>query len=138
MRADMWIDEADTVIDGKMRVTFLLEILVRPPTIAVDRSAGFEPVTYDDHQSFSGYIRNGNEKRSTRNTFNAAENPLPPNGVPRIIFPPTELALIDFDDHVRTADLLRAFLHVCKHGLSTKLSPIGDGSGTEPMFLFYT
>jgi hypothetical protein len=33
---------------------------------------------------------------------------------------------------------LRAFLHVCKHRFSTELSPVGDGSGTEPMLLLNT
>ena len=43
------INEVDTVIDGAMRVTLRTETVVRTPAITNDRSAGFDPVTYNGH-----------------------------------------------------------------------------------------
>ena len=43
------IYEVDTVVDGLMRVTLRPEIAVRTPAITYDRSAGFDPVTYNGH-----------------------------------------------------------------------------------------
>jgi hypothetical protein len=121
-----------------MRVTFLVEILVRSPTIADDCSAWFDPVVYYGHQSVGKSIWNWNEERYTRISLDLAEYPLPHNEVAPIIFPSTKLTLINLDDLVRTADFLSAYLQVDKHGLSTELSPVGDGSKTEPMLLFDT
>jgi hypothetical protein len=93
MGASNRVDEAKDVIHGQMRVTFLVEILVRPPTIADDRSAWFDPGTHYGHQSFGGSIRNRNEKRSTRISVDPAEHPLPLNGVAPVIFLSTKLLL---------------------------------------------
>jgi len=49
MCAGVGIYEVDTVIDGAMRVTLRTEIVVRTPAITNDRSAGFDPVTYNGH-----------------------------------------------------------------------------------------
>ena len=43
------IDEVNAVVDGSMRVTLITDIVVGTPAITNDRSAGFDPVTYDDH-----------------------------------------------------------------------------------------
>jgi hypothetical protein len=45
--AGVGIYEADTVIDGAMRVTVWTKIVVRTPANTNDRSAGFDPVTYN-------------------------------------------------------------------------------------------
>jgi len=47
--AGVGINEVDTVIGGAMRVTLRTEIVVRTPAITNDRSAGFDPVTYNGH-----------------------------------------------------------------------------------------
>jgi len=48
----------------------------------------------------------------------------------------SELALVDLDCLLRTADLFRAALHVHEHGLSAELVPVRDGSSTEAMLSF--
>jgi len=60
----------------------------------------------------------GTETRNAfaRLTLNTTEHPLPLTLSP-IVFAPTELAVVDFDDLVRTADLLRAAQHVVQHDL---------------------
>jgi hypothetical protein len=52
-----------------------------------------------------------------------------------IIFAPTELALVDLDSLVRTADHLTAALHVHQHGLSAELAPFRVRVWTEAMLL---
>jgi hypothetical protein len=42
---------------------------------------------------------------------------------------------VDFDSLVRTADHLRAALHVLQHGLSAELAPISDGCRAELMLM---
>ena len=48
------IDEVDGVFDGAVRETQWLEIAVRSPAVSDDRSAWFDPVTYNGHQGVSG------------------------------------------------------------------------------------
>ena len=50
-----------------------------------------------------------------------------------MIFVPTELAFFDLDVLVRTADLLRAALHVHQHRLSAEQAPCHDCIGTKAM-----
>jgi len=54
-----------------------------------------------------------------------------------MIFVPTELAFFDLDVLVRTADLLRAALHVHQHRLSAEKSQCRDCIGTEAMLCVY-
>jgi len=98
------IDELDAVIDGAMRVTESIEISVRSPRIADDRSAGFDPVTYDGHQCVSGSVRNGDKECLAGLAFHTTKHPLTINRVSSMILAPTELALINLDGCVMTAD----------------------------------
>ena len=52
-----------------------------------------------------------------------------------MIFAPTELAFVDLDGLVRTADLLTAALHVHQHRLSSEQAPCRDCIGNEAMIL---
>jgi len=45
------INEDDAVVDGSMRVTQRTEIVVRTPAITDERSAAFDPGTYDGRVS---------------------------------------------------------------------------------------
>jgi hypothetical protein len=126
------------MVDGEMRVTLRLDIPVRSSTIADNGSAEFDPRIYDGLQSFSGSVRNGNEKRSTGITLYTARHRLPLNGAAPVILAPTKFALNNFDDLVRTADLLRGALQVYEHGLSAELAPVRDRSWTEAMLFFDT
>jgi hypothetical protein len=53
-----------------------------------------------------------------------------------VIFALTELALIDLDCLVRTANLLGAAPHVHEHGPPAELAPVRDRSWTEAILLF--
>jgi len=50
----------------------------------------------------------------------------------------TELSLIDLHGLVRTADLLRAALHLGEHLLSAEMAPIRERIRIEVMLLFDT
>jgi hypothetical protein len=52
-----------------------------------------------------------------------------------MVFTPTELDLVNFDDLIRTADLFRTALHKHQHGFSAKRAPVRDGMFTEAMFV---
>jgi hypothetical protein len=95
--ACLLVDEHDAVSNGVVRVTMRVEIPVRRPAITDDRSAGFDPGICNVHQSVSGSVRNGNEKRSTGLALNTAKHPMPFNRVAPVIFALTELAFIDLD-----------------------------------------
>jgi len=60
------VNEANGMVYGVVRVTFPVEIAVRSPAITDDRSAGFDPCIYNGHQNVGGSVRNGKEKRFTR------------------------------------------------------------------------
>jgi len=98
------IHELDAMVDSAMSVTLSIEISVRSPRIADDRSAGFDPVTYDSHQSVGGSVRNGNKECFAELTFHTTKHPLTLTRVSPMILAPTELTLINLDRCVRTAD----------------------------------
>jgi hypothetical protein len=52
-----------------------------------------------------------------------------------VIFSPTELALVDLNGLVRTADLLRAALQVYQQCLSAEHNPVRDRVITEVKFV---
>ena len=111
------VNETDPVVDGLMRVTLAAEIIVSRPTIANDRGAWFDPSTNDGRQSCIASIPNGHEKRSPSTAFDSTEYPLTLNTMSVMIFPFPELALINFDCFVRTADFLRVVFQVDGHSL---------------------
>jgi hypothetical protein len=59
----------------------------------------------------------------------------PLNRVSLIVFSPTELAVVDLDGLVRTADLLRAAFEVNQHSLTAEHTPVGDRVITKVMFV---
>ena len=61
-----------------------------------------------------------------RTSFDTAKHPLTLNRVPSIILSPTDLALVIFDDPIRTADLLRAAFQVLEHGFPAEHTPVSD------------
>jgi len=54
-----------------------------------------------------------------------------------MIFAPTEFVSVDLDGLVRTADLLRAALHVHQDRLLAEQAPLRDCIGTEAMLFVY-
>ena len=128
------VNEANALVNGAVRVTFRVEIPTRSPAVTDGRSAGFDPCICNGHQSVGGSLRNGNEKRFTRLALNSARHPLPLNRVAPMLFAPTELAFVDL---ARTADLLRAPLHVHEHRLSAEYAPCRDCIGTEAILFVY-
>ena len=52
------------------------------------------------------------------------------------LFVPTDLTLVNFDDPIRSADLLRAALQVLKHGFPAEHTPVIDRMVTAVMFVF--
>jgi hypothetical protein len=58
--ASVRIDEVGAVVDSAVRVPQRIEIAVRTSAITDDRSAGFDPVTYDSRLCVSGSVRYGN------------------------------------------------------------------------------
>jgi len=129
------VNEANAMVNGAVRVTFRGEIPVRSPAINDDRSVGFDPRIYNGHQSVGGSVRNGNEKSFTGLALNTAKHSLPLKRVAPMIFAPIELVFVDLDGLVRTADLLRAALHVHQHRLSAEQAPCFDCNGTEAKLL---
>ena len=129
------VKETDPVVHGLMRVILVVEIIVSRPTIAYDRGAWFDPSTNDGHQSCMASVLNGHKKASTSPAFDSTEYPLTLNTMSAMIFSFPELALINLDGLMRTADLLRVVLQVDGHSLSDKLSPVGDRSGTVAIFV---
>jgi hypothetical protein len=98
------IDELGAVVGGAMRVTESIEISVRSPRIADDRSARFDPFTYDGHQCVAGSVRNGDKGCLAGLEFHTTKNQLNLNRLSSMILAPTELDLINLDGCVRTAD----------------------------------
>jgi hypothetical protein len=87
-----------------MRVPLPVEIIVRRPTIAYDPGAWFNPSKNGVRQRSLGSVFNGHEKRSTSTAFDSTEYPLTLNTMSAIIFPFPELALINLNGLIRTAD----------------------------------
>jgi hypothetical protein len=129
------IDERDGVTNSAVRVTDGPNIPVRSPAITDDSSAGFDPSTYYIHQCVGGSIQYRNKECSAGLTFNTAKHPLSLNRVSPMVFTLTELALVDFNGLVRTADLLRAALQVNQHSLSAEHTPVSDRVISELMFM---
>jgi hypothetical protein len=129
------IDEADAVVNSAMRVTLRTKIVVRTPAATDDRSAGFDPVTYDSHQCVGGSVLYGNKKCSAGLTFYTAKHPLTLNRVSPMKFSPTELALVNFDSFVTSTDLDGAALQKHMHGFPTEHSPVCDCICTQGIFL---
>ena len=127
------VNEANAVVNGAVRVTFRVGIPIRSLTI----TAGFDPYIYKGHQSVGGFVRNGNEKRFTGIALNTTKHTLLLNRVAPMIFAPTELAFVDLDGLSRTADLLKAALHVHQHCLSAEQAPCSDCIRTEVMLFVY-
>ena len=130
VRPCCWVNETDPLVHGLMRVTLASEFIVSRPTIAYDRGARFDPSTNDGRQSCMASVLNEHEKRSTSTAFDSTEYPLTLNTMSAMIFPFPELAVINLDSLMRTADLLRVVLQVDGHSLSDKWSPVSDRSGT--------
>jgi hypothetical protein len=116
------VNELYAMFDGAVCVTLRVEIAVSTPAITDDRSTGFNPCIYNGHQSADGSVR---EKRFNGLALNTTRHLLTFNRVAPVIFAPTELALVDPDGLVRTADLLGAALQVHEHGLSLSLYRTG-------------
>ena len=132
--ASILVNELYAVVDGEVRVTLRVVIAVRTPAVTDDRSAGFDPCIYNGLQSFGGSVQNGNKKRFPGLAFNTAkQHPLPLNRVASAVLTHSELAFVNLDGLVRTADLLRAALHVHEHGLSAEHAPVRERIITEAM-----
>ena len=91
------INKANAVFDSAVRVTLRVEVLVRCSPNTDDDSPGFDPCIYNGPQSASCSVWIRNEKRFTGLALNTAKHPLLPNRVVRMIFAPTELAIVDPD-----------------------------------------
>ena len=128
------IHELDAVVDGAVRVTLRTEIVVRIPGIGDDRSAGFNPVTYDGHQCVGRSVLYGNKRYFAGLSFNTAKHPLKLNRVSPVIFLPIELALVNFDGLVRTTDLNRAALQKHQHGFPVEHAQFCDCMCTQAIF----
>jgi hypothetical protein len=127
------IHEVYAVIDGAVRVTKRVEIFVVTPAIADDRSAGFDPITYNGRQRVGGSIRNGYKEYSPRPPFNTTKHPLTLNRVPRMVLTPT----VNLDDLVRTAYFDGAALQKHEHSFPAEHAPVCDRLLTEAMFVLY-
>jgi hypothetical protein len=73
-----------------------------------DRSVGFDLRSSNGQQCINGFVPNGKEESVARLAFDTAKHALPLDSVASIILLPPELAFIDFDSLVTTADVLRA------------------------------
>jgi hypothetical protein len=54
-----------------------------------------------------------------------------------MVFTFTELALVNLNGLVKTANFLGAAHQKCRHSLSTEHPPFSDGAITESMFMLY-
>jgi hypothetical protein len=61
--ASIMVNETDIVVHGFVRVTLLIETMIRRPTINYDLRAWFYPSTNNVRQSFSGSIHNEHGKK---------------------------------------------------------------------------
>lgn len=129
------VNGANVTVNGAVRVTFRVEIPVCTLAITDDRSAGFDPVTYDSHQCVSGSLPYGNEKCSAGLSFNTSEHPLTLNRVSPVILSPTELAFINLDGLLRTTNLSRAALQKHQHGFPSEHAPLCDRMCTQAKFV---
>jgi hypothetical protein len=128
-------DKGNGVINGTVRLTLSVEILVRSPAVIDNRSAWFDPSVYNGHQVVGGSVRYWNKKCFVRLTFDSAEHPVALNRFSAIVSSPTEHAVVDLDGLVRTANLFRAALQIHWPGLSAEHAPVCVRFGTEDIFL---
>ena len=63
--------------------------------------------------------------------LNTTEHRLPFHFVSPIVLAPMELAVVDFDCLVRTADFLRSAQHIVQHDLTTGFGQISDSCRTK-------
>jgi len=129
------IDKPKAMIDGAVRVTLRLEIVISTPAIADDRHAWFNPFTYNSHQRVGGPVQNGNKKCSAGPSFHTAKHLLTLNRVPSIVLASTNLALINLDDLSRTTDFLRAARQVIEHSFPAEHTPVSNRMVTEVIFV---
>jgi len=122
------------VIHDELRVTVGPDILIRSQAID-EHCAGFNPRANNASQCVGVSVRNGNKKCSTVLVFNTAKHPLVLYRVSPMVFTPTELALINLNGLVRTAELLRAALKVYRQYLPAEQSPVRDHVTTEVIFV---
>jgi len=50
----------------------------------------------------------------------------------------TELAFVNFDDLIKTAEFFRAARHENQHGVPAEHVPVSDGTCTEAIFFYDT
>ena len=136
--AILMVNELCAIVDGVVCVISCVKIAVLTPAVTDDCSAGFDPWIYNGHQSVGSSVWNGNEKRTPGLAPNTAKHPLPLNRMAPAVLALTELSLIDLHGLVRTADLLRAALHLGEHLLSAELAPVRERIRIEVMLLFDT
>ena len=98
--------QSDRMVASAVWVSVSLQIPVSFSAFTDDYSAGFDPGTNYSHQGVSGSIRNRHEKGLSGLQFETAKDLLSFHGVFPLVLA-TELAFVDFDSLVRTADLLR-------------------------------
>jgi hypothetical protein len=75
-------------------------------------------------------------KKCAGPSFDTAKHPLTLNRVHPIVFRPTDLALVNLDELIRTADLFRAVLQELEHGFPAEYAPVSDRVVTEAKFVF--
>jgi hypothetical protein len=103
MSANMHTNETDNTIHSLACVTGRFHVTVCRPAVSDDCSAGFDPVTKNSHQRVDG---------SLRNALNTTDHTIPFLFVSPMVLEPTEIAIVDFDGLVLTADFLKAAQHV--------------------------
>ena len=131
----LFTEERNGVINSPVCVNLSVTISVCSPAITDNGSARFDPSIYNGHQGVSGSVQYWNKKCSARLTFNTAKHPLALNRVSPIVFSPTEHALVDLNNLVRTAYLFRASLHIHQHCLHAENAPVCGHCGTDAMLL---
>jgi hypothetical protein len=108
MSSSPLINESDRMVDSAVCVAVGFKKPVRRPAVIGDCSAGFDPDTNKSHQGASGPVRNGHKEGLAGLPFDTAKHPLSFQSVSPLALAPTELAFVDFDSLVSTADLLAA------------------------------
>jgi hypothetical protein len=129
------IDERNAVVHDAVRVTLRHHIPIRSPAITDERSAGFNPSTDNVRQCVGGSVRYGNKKCSTEPAFHSSKHALTLNRVSPMVLSPTELALVDLNGLVRTADLHRTALQLYQQCLSAEHIPVRNSVITEVMLV---
>jgi hypothetical protein len=95
------IYERNGLINGTVRVTLSVEILVRSLAVTDNRSAWFDPSIYNGLQGVSGSVRYWNKKCSASLTFETAEHPLALNRCP-VLYRVNKHSLISSSYKIKT------------------------------------